>query len=215
IAHQMVASLAPGTVHLGCSVVKVEPGRVMLGDGRSVEASAVVVATEAPIAARLLQRPHVTDRGSLAVGCVWFEAPSSPVSQRLIVLDGTRSGPALNVAVMSNVAPEYVTVDAPVGRSLVAAACPGVDLSTSDDLDARVRSQLRGWWGPVVDQWRVLRVDRIAHGQPMAAPPFVAKRGQSLGEGLWVCGDHRDTPSIQGALFSGRRCGESVAEALS
>jgi hypothetical protein len=25
-----------------------------------------------------------------------------------------------------------------------------------------------------------------------------------------VCGDHRDTASIQGALFSGRRTGEAV-----
>jgi hypothetical protein len=26
-----------------------------------------------------------------------------------------------------------------------------------------------------------------------------------------VCGDHRDTGSIQGALYSGRRCAEAVA----
>jgi predicted NAD/FAD-dependent oxidoreductase len=34
----------------------------------------------------------------------------------------------------------------------------------------------------------------------------------SLGEGLFVCGDHRDTGSIQGAMFSGRRCAEAVIE---
>ncbi|MFM7871794.1 MAG: FAD-dependent oxidoreductase [Actinomycetota bacterium] len=32
----------------------------------------------------------------------------------------------------------------------------------------------------------------------------------ALGEGLFVCGDHRDTASIQGALYSGRRCAEAV-----
>jgi predicted NAD/FAD-dependent oxidoreductase len=214
IPQQLAALLTDGTVHLGVGVASVEPGKVHTVDGRHVDARAVVVATEGPAAARLLRGHHVADPGSRAVGCVWFEAPAPPVSQRLIVLDGTRSGPALNVAVMSMVAPEYVTADAPAGRSLVAAACPGVDLSASDDLDTVVRAQLRGWWGPVVDQWRVLRVDRIAHGQPSAAPPFRPKRSQSLGEGLWVCGDHRDTPSIQGALYSGRRCGESVVEAL-
>jgi predicted NAD/FAD-dependent oxidoreductase len=214
IPQQLASSLVDGTVHLDVEVGSVESGLVRTVDGRHVAARAVVVATEGPAAARLLRGHHVADPGSRAVACVWFETPEPPVAQRLIVLDGTRSGPALNLAVLSAVAPEYVTADAPVGRSLVAAACPGIDLSAADDLDTEVRTQLRGWWGPVVDQWRVLRVDRISHGQPAAAPPFRPKRTQSLGEGLWVCGDHRDTPSIQGALYSGRRCGESVVEAL-
>jgi glycine/D-amino acid oxidase-like deaminating enzyme len=214
ISDQMAAHLGDGVVHLRTEVASVEPRRVHTADGRSVEARAVVVATEGPAASRLLRGHRVADPGSRGVGCVWFEAPAPPVAQRLIVLDGTRSGPALNVAVMSTVAPEYVTADAPVGRSLVAAACPGFDIATGDDLADLVRRQLRGWWGPMVDQWRVLRVDHIAHGQPSTTPPFSPKRAQSLGEGLWVCGDHRDTPSIQGAMFSGRRCGDSVVEAL-
>jgi hypothetical protein len=77
-----------------------------------------------------------------------------------------------------------------------------------------VQAQLRGWWGAKVDEWRVLRVDRIAHGQPDSRPPFHPKLPISLGEGLFVCGDHRDTPSIQGALYSGRRCGEAAARVL-
>jgi len=117
--------------------------------------------------------------------------------------------PVLNGAVMSNVAPEYVTSAAPVGHALIAAACP--DTADVADLAKEARAQLRRWWGPQVDQWSTLRVDTIAHGQPVAAPPFAPKRHQSLGEGLWVCGDHVDTPSIQGALYSGRRCGEAVA----
>jgi hypothetical protein len=31
---------------------------------------------------------------------------------------------------------------------------------------------------------------------------------------LFVCGDHRDTPSIQGALFSGRRAALAVLATL-
>jgi hypothetical protein len=30
------------------------------------------------------------------------------------------------------------------------------------------------------------------------------------GSGTYVCGDHRDTASTQGALFSGRRTAEAV-----
>lgn len=28
--------------------------------------------------------------------------------------------------------------------------------------------------------------------------------------GLYVCGDHRDTSTVQGALFSGRRAAEAI-----
>ncbi|MEQ1701420.1 MAG: hypothetical protein ABMA25_15030, partial [Ilumatobacteraceae bacterium] len=59
----------------------------------------------------------------------------------------------------------------------------------------------------------VLRTDVIAHAQPDSLPPFHPKQPVALGEGLYVCGDHRDTPSIQGALFSGRRTAESVLAA--
>ncbi|GAA4874052.1 FAD-dependent oxidoreductase [Saccharopolyspora cebuensis] len=31
-----------------------------------------------------------------------------------------------------------------------------------------------------------------------------------LGSGRYVCGDHRDTPSIRGALVSGRRAARAV-----
>jgi phytoene dehydrogenase-like protein len=214
IPDQLAAHLAPGTVHLGVEVGSVQPGSVTTTDGRRVTAPTVVVATEGPAAARLLGDHGVTDPGSREVGCVWFDAPVAPISQRLIVLDGVRSGPALNVTVMSNIAPEYVTSAAPSGHALVAAACPNsadiAELDQAESLDKAVRAQLRRWWGPQVNQWRTLRVDLITHGQPDDAPPSAPKQRQALGDGLFVCGDHRDTPSIQGALFSGRRCAAAI-----
>ncbi|NLH66154.1 MAG: FAD-dependent oxidoreductase, partial [Candidatus Microthrix parvicella] len=56
--------------------------------------------------------------------------------------------------------------------------------------------------------------DAIAHGQPKQQPPFAPKQAVSLGDGMFVCGDHRDTASIQGALFSGRRCADAVRAGL-
>jgi hypothetical protein len=80
------------------------------------------------------------------------------------------------------------------------------------DLESLARTQLRGWWGAQVDQWTHLRTYSIAHGQPGQNPPFSPKKKLSLGDGLFVCGDHRDTGSIQGAMFYGRRCAEMVSE---
>ncbi|MGA1074790.1 MAG: FAD-dependent oxidoreductase, partial [Ilumatobacteraceae bacterium] len=69
------------------------------------------------------------------------------------------------------------------------------------------------WWGPQVDTWEHLRTYRIAHGQPDQTPPFHPKQSVHTELGVFVCGDHRDTASIQGALYSGRRCAEAVLTA--
>ncbi len=168
--------------------------------GEHVDAGAVVVATEGPVASELLGLERV---GSRSVSCVWFRADRAPSDSGAIILDADRSGPALNVAVMSNVAPEY----SPDGSALVVAACPDV---TDPEVHRTVRSQLREWWGGQVDRWDVLRTDVIAHAQPDQSPPLAPKQRVSLGEGIYVCGDHRDTASIQGALYSGARCAAAV-----
>ncbi len=205
IPDQLAAGLLPGTVHLDCPAATVAPGEVRLVDGRTVRGARVVVATEGPVASQLLGGRQVASPGSRTVSCVWFAAPKPPMDDKLIVLDGTITGPALNVAVMSNVSPNY----APAGQALIAAACPAADGDLSA-LPEAVRAQLRRWWGAHVDEWRVLRTDTIAHGQPDSQPPFAPKKPVSLGDGLFVCGDHRDTPSIQGALYSGRRTAQAV-----
>ncbi len=204
IAEQLASSLHHEAIHLNSPVSAVAPGFVSLADGSIVRANAVIVATEGPVASRLLSLPEV---GSRSAGCVYFAADTAPTDKRLIVLDGDKSGPVLNVAVMSNIAPSY----APAGQHLIAVAMPGV---TDGDLESLARRQLRGWWGAQVDTWRHLRTYRIAHGQPDQSPPFTPKQAVALGNGLFVCGDHRDTGSIQGALFSGRRCAEAVLQHL-
>jgi hypothetical protein len=166
---------------------------------------AVVIATEGPAAAQLLGIPAVASK---SVGCVYFAADRPPTDTKLVVLDGTGVGPVLNVAVMSNVAPTY----APAGRHLIAAAVPGA--LPEGDLAGIARHQLRGWWGDAVDTWDHLATYRIAHGQPGQQAPFSPKLAVDLADGRFVCGDHRDTASSQGALYSGRRCADAVARQL-
>lgn len=200
IPRQLASRLRTTELHLNAPVAQVTPGRVALNDGRELSARAVVVATEGPAASTLLGLPEV---GSRSAGCVYFAADAPPVEGAYVILDGHGQGPVLNVAVMSEVSRRY----APSGRHLIAAAMPGV---TDGDLESLARTQLRSWWGSQVDQWQHLRTYRIPHGQPAQAPPFHPKKKVSLGDGLFVCGDHRDTGSIQGAMFSGRRCAEAV-----
>lgn len=201
---QMASRLSEGTVHLNTSVTSVDGTKVTLASGENISARAVVVATDGPTASSLLGIPIVESR---KVGCVYFSADTPPTKEKYVVLDGTGNGPVLNVAVISNVAPSY----APADKHLIVAALPGV---TDGDLEALSRKQLRSWWGPQVDDWKHLRTYVINHGGPVQKPPFSPKQRVNLGNGLFVCGDHRDTGSIQGAMFSGRRCGEAVVQSL-
>ena len=45
---------------------------------------------------------------------------------------------------------------------------------------------------------------------PRRSLPLRTRRPVDLGDGRFVVGDHRDTPSIQGALVSGRRGATAV-----
>ena len=205
IPAQLVSHLPPGMVHLQTTVRAVRSGEVTIAGGQQIRADRIIVAAEGPSAVELLGLPQVE---SNSASCVWFSAPAPPNRDRYVVLDGTGAGPALNIAIMTNVAPEYGPGD---GSALIAAACPGVN---DPGLEPAVRAQLRTMWGAEVDGWAHLRTDAIAHGQPRQRPPFSPKKSVVLGNGLFVAGDHRDTASIQGALFSGRRCAEAVLSTL-
>ena len=198
IPDQLATKLPAGSIELGVRVTSVSTVGVATDQG-SIDASAVVVACEGPAAAALLDLPDVA---SNAAGAVWFAADAPPSDDRLVFLDGL-GGPVLNAAIMTNVAPGY----APPGRHLVVAALPGM---SEGDLETIARDALRTWWGSQVDGWDVVNVNRIAHGQPGRGVPLHPKLPVCVSDGLYVCGDHRDTGSIQGALYSGRRCAEAI-----
>jgi phytoene dehydrogenase-like protein len=208
IAAQLATVLPPATVRLDAPVASISGSAVTLSDGEPLEARAVVVATDGPQAHRLLGE-RVPDPGSRAAACCWFAVREAPRPGRLLVLDGEASGPMKNLAVVSEVCSSY----APAGRALVAAAVPGPD-ALDPAIGTRVRGQLARWFGTGVSEWEHLRTDVIPHGQPAQAPPLHPKQRVALGDGLFVCGDHRDTASIQGAMFSGERTAAAVARFL-
>ena len=83
-------------------------------------------------------------------------------------------------------------------------------------LSGFVIAQMKNWFGPVVGSWRYLRSYRIPHAQPQQYPGTLEppQRPVRVRPGVYVCGDHRDNASIQGAMLSGRRAGEAVVADL-
>jgi predicted NAD/FAD-dependent oxidoreductase len=66
-----------------------------------------------------------------------------------------------------------------------------------------------------VRSWRHLRTYHILPAQPDQLPPALdtPERPVRLAPGLYVCGDHRDTASIHGAMVSGRRAAAALLAA--
>jgi phytoene dehydrogenase-like protein len=193
-------------------------------DGETVHASEVIVAVDAPALAHLVVdgRPMggAVAGGADAAGtapargtaAVHLDAPRSPTrGRRDLHLGAPGEGPIATLATMSDIAPRY----APAGRSLVTVSTVGVPDEDDDALVAAVRAQARGWFGDEVDAWRPLVVQRIPYAQPRQDPEDLPELARPVAHapGVWVCGDHRDTGSIQGAMVSGRRTAEAVLSA--
>lgn len=204
LPEQLAAALPNQSIHLDTPVWAVAPGRVDT-DAGSVRAGTVVIATDAPVAARLLGTRFPLDPVGRAATTLWFAAAASPVGGNHLVLGGDHDGPVTTVAVMSDVASGY----APPGRHLVAVSVLG---DADPAVERTVRGQLSGWWGMEVADWDLLRADRITYAQPRMNPEDLpsVRRGVRVDDGLWLCGDHRDTASLQGAMVSGLRTARAI-----
>jgi len=207
IAKQLGSSLPEGTVRLNTRVESVKSGELKLESGEEIKAQAVVVATDGPEAMRVLAtRKKVQTRG---VSCLYFDAPESPVDEPILVLGGSSRGVVNSLAVMSEVSPAY----APGDRALVSITVLGNPARDNKSLETMIRGQLRRWYGRVTKEWRLLRIYRIENAHPVSVPQQLRMKPR-LEPGLYVCGDHRATPSIQGAMESGRLAAESLARQL-
>ncbi len=207
IPKQLGSSLPEGTVRLNTRVESVKAGEARLESGEEIKARAVVVATDGPEAMRVLAtRRKVQTRG---VSCLYFDAPESPVDEPILVLGGSSRGVVNNLAVMSEVSPAY----APEGRALISITVLGNPARDNRSLETMIRGQLRRWYGRVTKEWRLLRIYRIENAHPVSVPQQLRTQPR-LEPGLYVCGDHRATPSIQGAMESGRLAAESLSRQL-
>lgn len=206
IPRQIAAALPPESIRTETAVAGVDAAGIRLRSGERLDARAVVVATDGSEAARLLGTQWARPWNSTT--CVYFAAETTPVDEPILVLDGEGSGPASNLCVPSVVAQGY----APPGAALISANVPGDVRGSESALVDAVRSQLAGWFGADVKRWQHLRTYSIPHAQPSQAPGVLAQRERPVraGGNLYVCGDHLDTSSIEGAMRSGQRAADAI-----
>ncbi len=197
---QLAAHLPDGVLRLGRRVEAVRAGAVR-ADGDELTARAVVVATDPVTAAALL--PAVASPRMYALTTLYHVAPTAPAAGPTLHLDGT-GGPLANTVVLTEAAPGY---SPDYRRALVSSSF----LGTADRVpEPTVRRELGRLYGVPTDDWVHLHTAEVPRALPAMPASSPLRRDVALGDGLFVAGDHRDTPSQQGALVSGRRTAEAV-----
>ncbi|HEX6497621.1 MAG TPA: NAD(P)/FAD-dependent oxidoreductase [Micromonosporaceae bacterium] len=201
IPRQLAERLPAGTVTCRRAVAEVGAGEIRLADGERIAARSVVVATDGSTAARLL--PGLPDPRWRSVTTFYHAALVPPDNRALLRLDPDDPLVADTVPI-SSAAPGY----APDGISLISTSVlgtPDVDVT-----ERRVRDRLARVYDTDTGDWTFLRAYRVPRALPAMPAPHPLRQPVRLRPGLYVCGDHRDTSSIQGALVSGRRAAQAV-----
>ncbi|WP_320773768.1 FAD-dependent oxidoreductase, partial [Streptomyces sp. CRN 30] len=200
----LAAALPPGTVRTGVRVLSLDTTSVTTAEHGALACRAVLLATGARAAAGLL--PGLRVPGFHPVTVVHHTTDERPPpTGPALVLDADRSGPVSHTAVVSQVDPTR----APAGRALISSTVLGPPPAPAH-LDATVRTQLARLYGTSTARWELLAVHHDPEAVPAMPPPHDPRRPVRLLAGLYVCGDHRDTSGVQGALHSARRAAHAV-----
>ncbi|MFD5639450.1 NAD(P)/FAD-dependent oxidoreductase [Streptomyces sp. NPDC127077] len=199
----LAAGLPPGTVHTGVQVTAVSTTRVTTKEHGELRCRAILLATGARAAAGFLPGLHVPAFHPVTV--LHHTTDEPPLGDPALLLDADRSGPVAHTAVVSQVDPTR----APAGRALISSTVLGTPPAAAH-LDATVRAQLARLYGTSTNRWELLAVHHEPEAVPAMPPSHDPRRAVRLLAGLYVCGDHRDTGTVQGALHSARRAAHAL-----
>ncbi|MEW2485665.1 NAD(P)/FAD-dependent oxidoreductase [Streptomyces sp. NPDC048411] len=197
----LAAALPPGTVRTGVHVTAADTTSVHTKEHGELGCRSLLLATGASAAAELLPGLRVPPFHPVTV--LHHTAPAPPPTGASLLLDADRSGPVAHTCVMSEVDPSR----APHGRTLITSTVLG---TPPPDLDRSVRIHLAALYGTPTDDWELLAAHHDPEAVPAMPPPHDLRRPVRLLAGLYVCGDHRDTSTVQGALSSGRRAAHAI-----
>lgn len=198
----LAASLPQGTVRLATPVERLTDDGVETATRELVPARAVVVATGPGPAGTLL--PDITVPAYRVVTTYYHVMPDPPLKEPALLVDTRRR--FLNTCVLSNVAASYAP---PAGRSWP----PRCSARTPKAGNA-LRAALSEVYDTDADRWELLTVRTVPDALPAMAPPQELSRTTRVARGRYVCGDHRATGSVQGAMASGARAAREVLRDL-
>lgn len=175
-------------------VQRIKSGEVQTSEER-LSADVVLIATNEVAAASLLDQPEPSMNKSVT----WYHSvPAGEIKSNHLRLD-----PAdvfVNSVAISNVAPSY----APVGRTLISSTA--LDVIPSSEVLTRVGAL----WGVDPKSLEYVQHFELTQSLPKHLPGKPLISPSRVRENIYIAGDHRATPSQQGALLSGRLAAEAI-----
>ncbi len=174
-----------------------------------LDAQHVIVATDPDAAARLLGED--VSRGSLGSTYLYYAAAREVDAQPRLLLNA-EGGLINNAQWLSHVLPERV----PPGQHLLVVTVLGLPALDDAALDARVRGELEGWYGPAVAGLRTLGVERIPHAQYPQPPGYAdTLPGHATRlSGVLLASEVTSMSGVQGAVESGEKAAAIVLNDL-
>ncbi|MFD0142564.1 MULTISPECIES: NAD(P)/FAD-dependent oxidoreductase [unclassified Streptomyces] len=203
VPDQLASRLPQGVLRTETPVAALTPGGVALADGSEVPARAVVVATGQRVAAELLPGLRVPD--GRTVTTVYHAAARPPSEEPVLVVDSRRR--FLNTCVLTAVQPGFSTD----GRALVSTSVLGSPGAADTAILLRALGEV---YGANTADWELVHSVTVTDALPAMPGPTPLSRTARWAPGRYVCGDHRATGSLQGALASGARAARTVLDDL-
>lgn len=210
IPRQIETQLLKDTVQLNTRVTKVEKNKITLENGEKINTRAILIATDAPQAQQLLGNTATINTQANSVRCIYFAADKPPLAAPILLLNGSSKGLINNVAIPSLVNPQY----APAGRHLISASViQPTNHLTDEQLFIQVRSELRHWFKKEVRYWEYLKTYTIPYALPQSPnlQPLHKDNIRPIQPGIYICGDHNNTPSLNGAMESARLTADAIS----
>lgn len=200
----LVASAPNVELRLSETVRSLTSRSLRTGQG-DLRARAVLVATDQDQAARLLGQSGADDgAGWRATTTWWFSTPRVQHGDRLRL--DQRPGAISSMLDLASVAPER----APKDRSLIAVAVNGLH---DERRDGEMATDVARFYGLARADVELLTRTPVAQALPRMTTPLDLTKSSRRGD-VFVSGDYLQTPSIQGALVSGRRAGVAILQSL-
>jgi hypothetical protein len=207
LPESLARSLPAGTVQTEVCVTDASISWVTTKEHGEIACRSLLVATGARAAAELL--PGLRVPAFHPVTVLHHTAPEAPLTDASLLLDADNGGPVAHTAVMSTVDPSR----SPDGRVLISSTVLGTPPPAAE-LDRAVRGHLARLYGTSTADWELLAVRHTPEAVTAMPPPHDLRRSVRLLSGLYVCGDHRDSNTVQGALSSGRRAAQAILRDL-
>ena len=198
---QFSEELASGLVDIRFnSAVESVIGNRVSGNFDTIHADFVVVASDPATATNMLS---LVELPRMLASTTWYHSVGEEiVDSRYLAVCAESS--LVNSVVISQVSPEY----APAGKHLVSSTSL-LPLSESE-----VRRELSKIWRTDTRDWELVAHYEIKQSLPLKSAGVRAQYPVAISERTFVVGDHRNLPSQQGAMKSGRLAAEEIIRQL-